>query len=184
MTMKYNKTTLVQHQLQGETIKFLFFWGHTENPEKGVTQACFSQWYESPFSVDNHTYQTAEHWMMAQKARLFNNTDIAQQILQATKPGEVKTLGRKVTGFDEQVWQAKRYDIVKTGNLHKFSQHPALKEYLLNTHNRVIVEASPVDTIWGIGLAKDHPHATQPHAWRGLNLLGFALMEVRDLLKQ
>ncbi|MCL4145044.1 UNVERIFIED_CONTAM: hypothetical protein GTU68_065736 [Idotea baltica] len=120
--------------------------------------------------------------MMAEKARLFNDRINLEKIINSKSPGQAKQYGREVLGFKEDVWLANRSKIVKKANIEKFSQNEALKDYLLSTRNRVLVEASPVDTIWGIGLAKDSEHITNPLKWRGLNLLGFALMEVRDIL--
>jgi hypothetical protein len=120
--------------------------------------------------------------MMAQKARLFADDATFSQIMAYSHPNEAKQLGRMVKNFDAQVWENHRFDIVEQGNLAKFSQNPALKAFLLATGHRVLVEASPADNIWGIGLAQDHTHAQQPHHWRGLNLLGFALMAVRETL--
>ncbi len=167
----------------GERIKYLFFWGHTPGKNQTVGPFCFSQWFASPFTVDNITYSTAEHWMMAEKARLFGDNEIAERILSATHPGEVKSLGREIKGFDEETWVKKRFEIVVEGNYHKFTQNADLKDYLLETGDRVLVEASPVDFIWGIGLAKDSKVVEDPTQWRGLNLLGFALMEVRRMLQ-
>lgn len=172
--------TLLQHLHYGATPKYLYFWGHTSKGSLG--KEVFSQWYPAPFTVDGDTYATAEHYMMAEKARLFGDEATRQAILQATHPDVAKRLGRKVKGFDEAEWNAQRFGIVVRGNLAKFSQHPALREFLLGTGSRVLVEASPVDSIWGIGLAQDHPQASNPAEWPGLNLLGFALMEVRDTL--
>nr|WP_241841854.1 NADAR family protein [Pseudofrankia sp. BMG5.36] len=126
-----------------------------------------------------HTYPTAKHHMMHRKARLFGNEQTAARILTARHPGAAKALGRQVRGFDDAVWDTHRHDLVVTGNTAKFGQHPTLRDYLLRTRNRVLVEASPLDRVWGIGLAADDPHATSPTRWRGLNLLGFALMDVR-----
>ncbi|WP_442590742.1 NADAR family protein [Pedobacter sp. AW31-3R] len=165
-----------------QNLKFLYFWGHTNKSNEAIGKFCFSQWYESPFAVDGVTYNTAEHWMMAKKALLFGDLEIFGKIVISDKPGEVKDLGRRISGFDDEIWTAERYEIVKAGNLHKFKQHPELSEYLLGTGNKILVEASPVDRIWGIGLAQDHADASNPNRWLGLNLLGFALMEVRDLL--
>ena len=97
-------------------------------------------------------------------------------------PAEAKKWGRKVKNFDPAIWDENKYDIVLQGSIHKFSSNLFLKEYLMNTNSRILVEASPVDPIWGIGLAKDHRDCRNPEAWRGENLLGFALMEVRDIL--
>ncbi|MBO6514987.1 MAG: NADAR family protein [Bacteroidia bacterium] len=172
----------VQTREHNERVKFLFFWGHTSTPGQ-ITSSCLSQWYESPFEVEGQTYRTCEHWMMAEKAKLFGNNETRSDILSANSPGEAKQLGRMVKNFDEEVWRESRYGIVVQGNLHKFGQLPMLRDYLLSTGERVLVEASPVDSIWGIGLTRDSEDAQYVNRWRGLNLLGFALMEVRDLLR-
>lgn len=165
-------------------LKFLFFWGHTPKEGSKVDKSCFSQWFDSSFVVNGITYHTAEHWMMAQKALLFKDTHNYERIIQCRKPGEAKAIGREVLGYTEDVWNAHRFEIVKQGNWHKFSQHPDLAEFLLKTDNRILVEASPVDAIWGIGLQENDKRIGDIAAWPGLNLLGFALMEVRDHLKR
>ena len=168
---------------RGETIKYIFFWGHTAKNSEEAGKFVFSQWYPSPFTVENVVYKTSEHWMMAQKAKLFGDDEAFQRILQAEQPGAAKEIGRAIKNFDEQRWIEKRYDIVKTGNIHKFGQHKDLKDYLLTTGDRILVEASPRDAVWGIGLTQDAHGIENPHTWKGLNLLGFALMEARDHLK-
>ena len=167
----------------GAWVKYLCFWGHTEKRAGEVTAACLSQWYPAAFEVDGLRYPTAEHFMMAEKARLFGDEAARIAIAKAATPGEVKKLGRGVLGFDEARWLAARYDIVVRGNAAKFGQNAALREFLLRTGERVLVEASPVDRIWGVGLAADDVRATQPDQWQGLNLLGFALMDVRRSLR-
>lgn len=174
------RADLIKRLAQGETFKYLFFWGHT--PYDPPRATCLSQWYESPFEVDGHHYPTAEHWMMAGKARLFQDAEHLEQILAAKHPAAAKKLGRQVRGFDSQVWDEHRFDIVVEGNRHKFAQHAALADFLRQSGQRVLVEASPVDAIWGIGLAQDDPRAHDPAQWQGHNLLGFALMEVRKAL--
>ena len=181
--MMYSLTWLIALFEKGKRVKFLFFWGHQKSKSGDLTAACFSQWWPSPFVVDGVRYNTTEHWMMAQKVLLFNDLEIAQQIVAAKSPAEAKALGRQVRRFDEATWNDQRSAIVVRGNLAKFQQHPDLREFLLNTKERVLVEASPVDRIWGIGLAADSERAENPKQWQGLNLLGFALMEVRDLLR-
>lgn len=164
----------------GAKQKYLFFWGHTPRREGVVDASCFSQWFPADFEIDGQTYLTAEHWMMAEKARLFDDNATREKILSASHPHQAKSLGRKVRGFNEEAWEAERVAIVERGNVAKFKQNEQLRTFLANTHTRVLVEASPVDRIWGIGLASDDARASQPDQWRGLNLLGFALMEVRD----
>jgi ribA/ribD-fused uncharacterized protein len=122
--------------------------------------------------------------MMAHKAKLFGDNKAFDKIVKADKPGEVKEIGRQIRGFDEIKWNDRKFEIVKTGNIHKFNQNKKLKDFLIGTADRVIVEASPTDTIWGIGLTQDSNMVDNPYTWRGFNLLGFALMETRDFLKQ
>ena len=180
--MKYTLDWLIEDVCGKEKVKYLYFWGHQQSKNGSITKACLSQWWQADFVVAGITYKSAEHWMMAEKARLFGDESILEKIIVSNSPSEAKKLGRKVSNFQQDVWEKKRYDIVKEGNLHKFGQNEALKSYLLTTNSRVLVEASPVDAIWGIGMAQDHKNIHFPEKWRGLNLLGFALMEVRDEL--
>lgn len=172
--------SLLAHLEAEAVVKYLYFWGHTGAGQIG--KEVFSQWYPAPFEVAGETYATAEHYMMAEKARLFGDETARRAILASTHPDQAKKLGRTVRNFEEVRWNAARFDIVVQGNAAKFGQHPALRAFLLSTGARVLVEASPVDPVWGIGLAQDHPQAANPAEWRGLNLLGFALMEVRARL--
>jgi ribA/ribD-fused uncharacterized protein len=162
--------------------KYLMFWGHTSQHTGGVGKECLSQWYPASFAVDGQTFATAEHFMMAGKAQLFGDTETYERILVAPTPGAAKDLGRRVRGFDDERWKAICMEIVIRGNLEKFRQNVPLRDFLLGTNNRVLVEASPVDRIWGIGLAADDPRATHPELWEGPNLLGFALMAARQQL--
>lgn len=166
----------------GTAVNYLMFWGHTPRSADEVDRSCLSQWYLSPFEVDGDRYATAEHYMMVAKARLFGDLAIVPRILEAATPALAKRLGREVQGYDEAAWLAQRFDIVVRGNLAKFQQNPGCGAFLAGTLDRVLVEASPVDRIWGIGLAADDPAARLPTQWQGLNLLGFALMQVRTQL--
>jgi ribA/ribD-fused uncharacterized protein len=103
-------------------------------------------------------------------------------VLQAATPREAKAIGRRVRSFDADTWRANAYPIVVLGNLAKFGQHKDLRAFLLGTGSRVIVEASPRDRIWGIGLGAQNPDTRYPSRWCGRNQLGFALMEVRERL--
>jgi ribA/ribD-fused uncharacterized protein len=165
-----------------ERIKYLFFWGHRPNADGTITKTCFSQWFQSGFEIDGIYYSTAEHYMMAGKARLFNDSDTLAEILVSKHPRDAQKLGRKVANFHDQTWQEHRSQIVIDGNLAKFQQNPQLLAFILGTKERILVEASPTDRIWGIGMADDHPDINNPHKWQGLNLLGFALMVVREQL--
>jgi ribA/ribD-fused uncharacterized protein len=161
--------------------EYLLFWGH--RPERGgVGKGCLSQWWPVPFTVAGLSYRSAEHFMMAAKADLFGDAMTAARIRAAPDPAAAKALGRQVRGFGGQRWAAERFGVVVTGNLAKFGQHPDLRQFLLGTGDKVLVEASPSDQVWGIGLAADDERAASPQTWRGLNLLGFALMEVRRRL--
>lgn len=182
--MKYSVEWLVNKTNAGEPVKYILFWGHQPSKDGSLTATCFSQWWQSPFTVDGVLYRTAEHFMMAGKARLFGDDAALEKILAAEKPAEAKALGRTIKNFDVERWKQEGYNIVVQGNIHKFSSTPELRAFLLNTGDRVIVEASPVDAIWGTGHAKDHPDAERPWLWRGTNLLGFALMEARDALRE
>jgi len=180
--MNYTNENIIERMESGENLKFLFFWGHQKSST--INKSCLSQWYESSFTVNGIEYQTAEHYMMAEKALLFNDIEIHQQIISSSKPGKVKELGRQVKGFNQRVWEENRFDIVVRGNFHKFSQNTELSEFLKNTNGRILVEASPLDCIWGIGLAQDNIDSGSPYLWNGLNLLGYALMETRDVLNE
>lgn len=178
-----SQADLIAHLARGHAVKYLFFWGHRVPADGSVGKSCLSQWYEAPFMVGGDTYRTAEHFMMAEKARLFGDAASHARILAAGTPAQAKQLGRQVAGFDNTAWEATRLDIVVRANLAKFKQNPALGAFLQQTGSQVLVEASPVDNIWGIGLAATDDHASQPQRWKGLNLLGFALMEVREKLR-
>lgn len=181
--MNYSKERLIETLLKGEEVEFLHFWGHRPSKDGRVTVSCFSQWWMVPFTVGKDTYKSAEHWMMAGKARLFRDAEMLNEIIACETPGEAKKLGRKVRNWDFEKWNANKFEIVVQGNVHKFSQHPELKAFLLATGDQVIVEASPRDKIWGIGMGKSNPDASNPQKWKGPNLLGFALMETRDRLR-
>ncbi|WP_395749250.1 NADAR family protein [Prosthecobacter sp.] len=177
--------TLVTQIQQGFVPQWLHFWGHTPSKDGNLGKNCFSQWWAGhPFVIDDITYATAEHYMMAEKARLFGDNDTLQKILPASTPAIAKKLGREVKNFDDARWLQNRWEIVVSGNFAKFSQHADLRDFLLHTGDRVIVEASPFDRIWGIGMAATDPNAENPAQWKGLNLLGFALMEVRKQLRE
>jgi len=182
MTLPITRADLQARIAQGQSFEYLPFWGHRESADGRVTASCLSQWFPARFQIDGVAYPTAEHFMMAEKARLFDDPAMLARILVAATPKDAKALGREVRGYDDARWVAHRFDAVVRGNVAKFSQSPALGAYLAGTGTRVLVEASPRDTVWGIGLGASNPRVADPAAWRGLNLLGFALMVVRERL--
>lgn len=180
--MKYSIEIIKGIVRRRPDIEIIYFWGHTPNPKK-ITKSCFSQWYDVYFEIDGIQYHTTEQYMMASKARLFGDEDTLNEIMNATTPFEYKKLGRKVKGFEPCLWDEKKLDIVVEGNKAKYGQNPELKEFLLSTDDAILVEASPYDTIWGIGMDRETALNSKVEDWKGENLLGCALMEVRDWLK-
>jgi hypothetical protein len=163
--------------------KYLCFWGDQAYLGEGAGKHVLSQWWECEFEIGGIRYPTAEHYMMAEKARLFGDHAILPEILGAPSPAAAKALGRRVKNFAVAEWEARRFDIVVRGNVAKFGLNQALRTYLLNTGEQVLVEANPVDPIWGVSLAEQDPRVERPEQWRGLNLLGFALMKARAILR-
>lgn len=153
------------------TDKFVFFW---DGP--------YSQWLQRPMEIDGVKYLCCEQYMMQQKALLFGDTDIAKTIMKTTHPAEQKALGKQVKNFNRDIWDAHCMNIVFKANYAKFSQHKDLEKELRSTGNKIIVEASPIDKIWGIGMHKTDPDIEDITKWRGLNLLGQCIMNVRCVL--
>lgn len=142
----------------------------------------FSQWHPSPFTIDGVRYNCAEQYMMAEKARLFGDATREQMIMSAANPKDQQRYGRQVVGFDKAIWEKHARDIVRRGNMAKYTQNPLLKRLLLATAGTTLVEASPHDCIWGIGLRATDPRSQKRSTWRGTNWLGEVLTEVRDSL--
>ncbi len=146
------------------------------------TTDIYSQWHPRGFTIDDVVFSSAEQYMMVSKARLFKDTAVEVKMLATDNVRALKALGRDVQGYDEAVWVANRERIVYEGNLAKFEQNKDLGDQLWATQARKLIEASPDDKIWGTGLAEDHIYAEDPLNWPGLNLLGIALMRVRETL--
>lgn len=181
---KYSRSQLEQEWADGQTKDQCFFWGHQPSKTGQITQSCLSQWWKAEFYAVASTFFYMEQYMMAAKAELFGDEDCRAQILRSTDPKEIKALGRQVQGFEQAIWDQFKFSIVLNGNYLKFSQNPQLKDYLLATDDSILVEASPEDAIWGIALPAHAKEAQNPCSWQGQNLLGFALMEVRDELRR
>ena len=182
--MRYSLDTLLQDFEAGRVLEFLFFWGHTNKNAEKVGKQCLSQWFEASFIFDNIIYRTAEHWMMARKALLFNDKAAFEEIIESESPKKAKEIGRRVKNFGPSIWDEYKYGIVIEGNLHKFTQNAELFEYLKSTKDKYLIEASPSDRVWGIGVSENSDDASNPYAWTGQNLLGFALMEVRSKISK
>ena len=157
-----------------ETEEFTFFW---DGP--------FSQWHPSMFDIDGVVYNTAEQYMMSEKARFFNDKESRDKIMASDSPREQKAIGRKVKNFDADKWNGVSRNIVYKGNMAKFRQNKDLRTALFNTKGSSIVEASPYDKIWGIGMGEEEDLIHDRSQWKGLNWLGETLDRVRDdLLKE
>ena len=163
-----NRSTLIKRSQAGEHFLYLPFWGGE-----------MSQWYPSKLVIDGIEYPTAEHYMMAEKARCFDDEESLHKILATQNPSKAKKLGRQINGFNDLEWDVVKYAVVVRANEVKFGEDPELLEFLLWTDARILVEASPYDVVWGIGMAEDDPDVHDPTLWKGQNLLGFAIMDVR-----
>jgi len=179
-----DRGALVAAIAAGRRFEYRYFWGHSARADGALSDAVFSQWWPCRFEIDGHRHDSAEQLMMAGKARLFGDHQALARILAEPDPAACKALGRAVRGFDDAIWSAARFDLVTRGNAAKFGQDAALRDHLLATGDAVLVEAAPRDRIWGIGLARDDPRAADPTTWRGQNLLGFALMRARAILRR
>lgn len=155
----------------------IFF--HNPNEENGY----LSNWFMSEFDCNGVSFACAEQYMMWSKAMLFDDTDIAKQILSTSDCGEIKQLGRQVRGFDEKTWATERCRLVTQGLIEKFRQNSDLREKLLATGDEVLAECAVHDRIWGIGLSMTDANRFDCNKWRGQNLLGYCLMQTRDYLR-
>ena len=180
---RYSRDWLINKNAdkQNADMEFVFFWRTGDIRHEPA--CCFSQWQYSEFVVGDLNFTCTEQYMMAFKAQLFGDKEIEKEILETHDPRRMKSLGRKVKNFDNQTWDKEKYSIVLNGNYYKFTQNKDMRDILIATGDKIIVEASPLDKIWGIGYSEKNPSACDPKSWRGLNLLGFALMEVRDEIK-
>lgn len=181
---KYDRQWATAAKKAGTLPPILPFWGHTPSKDGRLTNSCFSQWWQSDFFIDGVDYCCMEQRMMACKALAFQDLDTYRQIMAESDPRKIKALGRKVTPFDGGVWDEVKHTLIVNGNYAKFTQNEELRQFLLATGDSLLVEASPYDTIWGIGLGAENSEIHDPAQWRGDNLLGFALMEVRDEIRR
>ncbi len=183
MLPPFNVEDLRQRVQAGETFAYHLFYGHTPRKDGRPSSAVFSQFHPCRFELDGQAYCWAEQWMMAGKARLFGDDAALQRIMAAQSPYECKQLGREVAHYDDARWAAARFDLVTRGSVAKFGGDAALRGYLLGTGDAILVEAAPQDAVWGIGLGRDDANVHDPLAWPGLNLLGFALVRARSILR-
>lgn len=151
---------------------------HNPDEENGY----LSNWYLSQFSVDEITFSSMEQYMMYKKAVCFQDYDTADRILEMEDVSQIKKLGRKVSNYDENSWNGVRQIVVYRGLLEKFGQNDELKKLLLETGDSVLAECTVKDRIWGIGLSMTDPDRMDRACWKGQNLLGYALMMVREAL--
>lgn len=171
MSAKARSESLVNLPLGKE---YFFFYG---------SKSPFSQWYKSSFTVENIHFTCTEQYMMYKKALLFNDVAIANAIVNSGyNPRQNRKYGRQIRDFNQDKWDIEKQLIVWVGNYHKFSQNTEILASLLETSPKILVEASPTDTVWGIGLSLDDPKRFHENQWKGLNLLGYTLTSLRDEL--
>lgn len=144
---------------------------------------CFSNFYHCRFTVDGIIFTSSEQYMMFTKACLFGDREIAFKILSTHDCKTIKAYGREVRGYNDAVWGANRFELVKVGLYEKFNQNEDLKKILLSTDDATLAECAGRDRIWGIGLSVSNPNVQNPSLWRGQNLMGKCLMDVRSMLK-
>lgn len=152
---------------------------HNPDEENGY----LSNWYLSNFKIDSTQFSSMEQYMMYKKAIVFNDTKIAKEILETTDVSKIKALGRQVSNYNDTYWNGVRQIIVYKGLLEKFSQNEDLKKKLLDTGDDILAECAVQDKVWGIGISMKDVNRWYMAKWRGENLLGFALMLVREELK-
>lgn len=153
------------------TDKFIFFWG-----------SIYSQWCPSPIVIDGVNYNCTEQYMMAKKALMFSDFDAYREIMLEKQPALQKAMGKRVKGFDKVIWEVYCRKIVYDANYAKFTQNKGMRDELMGTIGKEIVEASPEDKIWGIGMHETHPDIEDKSKWQGTNWLGEAIMQVRNTL--
>ena len=175
----YSKEKIIYKYASGQDLNFTFFW----KTSKGILdEGCFSQWQISHFSFRGIQYSSAEQFMMAHKAIAFNDRETLKEIMNESHPRKIKKLGRQIVNFNSDTWDKYKYCVALIGNYCKFDQNEKMKQILINTGDNIIVEASPYDKIWGVGLNATDSRIMNPFYWEGKNLLGFVLMKVRDYI--
>jgi len=155
------------------TEKYFFFWKHR-----------LSQWHIVNFTVNGVVFNCCEMYMMYHKALLMGDSEAAEEILREKNPSNHQKLGRQIKNFNQELWDMNKYCIVLGGNLARFMQSPPCRELLLATGDKILVEASPYDKVWGVALSADNPDILDETKWRGENLLGKVLTQVREVIKQ
>ena len=160
-------------EIKDKKEEFTFFWG-------GV----FSNWAPSKFIIDGVTFSCGEQYMMYKKALMFKDYDSAKKIMETSNPKEQKAIGRQVKSFKDDIWVKYCRDIVYDANYAKFTQNEDMLEELLSTGNKELVEASPYDRRWGVGMSEDNPFIQDKANWDGLNWLGEIITKVRENIKK
>lgn len=143
-----------------------------------------SNWCISRFRTNGIEFRSMEQYMMYHKAVLFGDNAAAECILKTDDCAEIKRIGREVTGYQDSIWADRRYNIVRAGVLEKFNQNADFMDMLLNTGDSILAEAAVHDKIWGIGLSMRDKRSYDTDKWKGQNLLGKCLMDVREMLKK
>lgn len=150
--------------------EYTFFWS-SKKP--------YSNWYPCQFTYKDIKFYNSEQAYMWEKALCFDDTETAEQILEeGSDPKRAKELGRMVVGFNDVIWNDRKFQIMYDIVLEKFRQNTTIKKKLLENSN--FAEASPYDLVWGVGLSEEDPRILDEKNWTGQNLLGKVLEKVKS----
>lgn len=173
----------LREQLQAGVKPWFLQFYRPNAPLGKIDKACLSLWYSCTFEVDGIKYDSIGQFLMAEKARVLGDEEVRSQIIQLRHRDEIDKVGNDIWSRKAEAWDKQMFHLAVKGNLAKFEQNPSLRSFLLETQNRILVETDPNDLIWGIGLKEGQREIQNPDLWPGSNLMGFALMVVRDKIQ-
>lgn len=168
----------------GESLRFVFFGECHSEFTDSVGKECFSRWYSLAFEIEGKSFFCIEQYMMAEKACFFDDEECERRIMNNNDIEDITLLGQQIKIFDGFLWDNYKKDVIRQGNVAKFADNKELFEFLISTDDAILVEATPYDVVWGIGMREGDQGIDNPHNWKGENILGFTLMKIRDFFNQ
>lgn len=182
LTPTQRRADLLDAEAAGRKIEILAFHGRRPSPDGLVGPETLSPWWWQPFTVEGVEYPTPGHYTIAEKARLFGDSEALTCVLGACSVPTARAAGRRMRRVDVAYWYDVAFGVVVQGKLAQMGQHKELRDFLLSTAQQVPVKASPSSRVWGVGLALGDPRLRRPSQWAGLNYFGFAVAAARELL--